>query len=350
MRKNMRKHNRYGLILIFLSTLLLHGCGEEQKIKEQLEKAEQHAQLSINRLRDALNDGHVTNASVLKSYSKNIASNYPEYKDLAIQLGLDAGTSGPLFSNLSRRLDDAIKYPDVFVTWQERYQELRSLSQASDISVFSDALSDPANVLSDMSEGRLPRVNAISRKAEQSQGASKQEVGQQLVGNPSYGNWRTHSSGRSFWEWYGMYSMFSNFYPSRYNYYDRWSSRRGYSYYNDVEQRRFATAGRAQKRIGFAIGPVVIQLFQRVVIFPDRVGQIRMCQVIKCDFSHVPAPMPRPHRTPVPRGCRPVQKDIRVPDPARPSDRRRVSGRAPHESDQPSARRDVPDAQRFPSR
>ncbi|PCJ32036.1 MAG: hypothetical protein COA99_16675, partial [Moraxellaceae bacterium] len=112
----------------------------------------------------------------------------------------------------------------------------------------SDALSGPANVLSDMSEGRLPRVNAISRKAEQSQGASKQEVGQQLVGNPSYGNWRTHSSGRSFWEWYGMYSMFSNFYPSRYNYYDRWSSRRGYSYYNDVGRSSFTSPKQYQSQ------------------------------------------------------------------------------------------------------
>ncbi len=31
-----------------------------------------------------------------------------------------------------------------------------------------------------------------------------------LVGNPSYRHWQQDNGGRSFWAWYGMYSMFNN--------------------------------------------------------------------------------------------------------------------------------------------
>jgi len=222
-------------------SLFLSGCGEEARIKEQLSRAEKHARISLERLRAALEQGQVRNATILKNYSEFIGNNFEQYRGLAVQLGQDATPSGPLFSNLTRRLDDAVKYPEVFENWQERYLELKSLSEASNVAVFSDALSDPVNVLADMSGGQLPRVNAVSMSAEQAQGVDGSNVGQQLVGNPSYGNWRSDSSGRSFWEWYGMYAMFSNFMPSRRYHYDSWSSRRGYSYYNDVGRSSFTS-------------------------------------------------------------------------------------------------------------
>ncbi len=221
--------------------LFLSGCGEEARIKEQLGRAEKQAQISVKRLRAALDQGQVRNAIILKNYSEFIADNFDQYSNLAIQLGQDASPNGPLFTNITRRLDDAVKYPEVFNNWQERYLELKSLSEASNVAVFSDALSDPVNVLADMSGGQLPRVNAVSMSAEQAQGVDGSQVGKQLVGNPSYGSWRSDSSGRSFWEWYGMYALFSNFMPSRRYHYDSWSSRRGYSYYNDVGRSSFTS-------------------------------------------------------------------------------------------------------------
>ena len=56
-------------------------------------------------------------------------------------------------------------------------------------------------MLADMSNGSLARVGAISQKAE------GEGVGNQMVGNPNYGNWQTNSSGISFWQWYGMYRI-----------------------------------------------------------------------------------------------------------------------------------------------
>ena len=38
-----------------------------------------------------------------------------------------------------------------------------------------------------------------------------------------------------------MYALFSNFMPSRRYHYDSWSSRRGYSYYNDVGRSSFTS-------------------------------------------------------------------------------------------------------------
>ena len=238
----MCKHFRsFALFPLFITILFLSGCGEEARIEEQLNRAEKQAQISLERLRSALDQGQVRNATILKNYSEFIANNIEQYRSLAVQLGQDASPSGPLFTNLTRRLDDAAKYPEVFNNWQERYLELKSLSEASNVAVFSDALSDPVNVLADMSGGQLPRVNAVSMSAETAQGVDGSQVGKQLVGNPSYGSWRSDSSGRSFWEWYGMYSLFSNFMPSRRYHYDSWSSRRGYSYYNDVGRSSFTS-------------------------------------------------------------------------------------------------------------
>ena len=44
-------------------------------------------------------------------------------------------------------------------------------------------------MLADMSNGALARVGAISEAAE------GESVGNQLVGNPNYGQWQTNSSG-----------------------------------------------------------------------------------------------------------------------------------------------------------
>ena len=109
--------------------------------------------------------------------------------------------------------------------------------------MFNDALSDPVNVIADLSEGSLSRVNSISREAEmQANGAQNFGPGSQMMGNPNYGQWRTDSSGMSFWEWYGMYALFSNLFDNDRRYYYRdWGRYRGYSYYNDYGRDRYSS-------------------------------------------------------------------------------------------------------------
>jgi hypothetical protein len=125
-------------------------------------------------------------------------------------------------------------------------EEGNNLYQALDSSLFNDMLSDPVNVIADMSEGKLARVNAISREASTlANGSEDFGAGSQLVGNPAYGQWQTDSNGMSFWAWYGMYSMFSNLFH-RPVYYDNWSRGRDYSYYNDVGRYRYTSPKQAK--------------------------------------------------------------------------------------------------------
>ena len=65
-------------------------------------------------------------------------------------------------------------------------------------------LTDPINTLADMSDGKLGRVEAMSKEAEmQANGTEESGPGSQLVGNPHYGQWQNNSSGQSVWAWYG---------------------------------------------------------------------------------------------------------------------------------------------------
>jgi len=221
-------------IVLTCGYLLMSACGNSINVEEQINAANIHATQSLQRLSSDLSADRVRNASILKSYSTQLSQMNPELSGLADQLFLDATTQGIPYQGLARRLKDAQNQPDLFTDWQSRYLEFRKLSEASSPEVFSDALSDPINVLADLSSGQLPRINAVSQASEISANPNAtQGVGKQLVGNPGYGQWQTNSSGMSFWHWYGMYSMMSNFMPSPYGY-NSWSRGRGYSYYNDV--------------------------------------------------------------------------------------------------------------------
>jgi hypothetical protein len=102
-------------------------------------------------------------------------------------------------------------------------------------------LADPINVLADMSDGKLPRVDALSKEAEEKiDGVSGSGAGAQLVGNPHYGSWQSNSSGNSFWGWYGQYAFLSSM-MGRPIFYDRWSSNRGYSYYHDYGRSTYSS-------------------------------------------------------------------------------------------------------------
>ena len=125
-----------------------------------------------------------------------------------------------------------------------------NIFEAADPILFSDALSDPLNVLADMSDGLLPRVNSLS-KAQSMQANNAQDfgVGEQLIGNPSYGQWSQGSNGLSFWEWYGMYALMDNIFGSRRTYYRDWGRSRNYSYYNDFGRTRYSSPSTLRKQV-----------------------------------------------------------------------------------------------------
>lgn len=230
-------------MLILVATLSLTGCGDDRP--EKIEKYQQLTEQRLTTLNTMLDDGQIRNANLLKQYSSLLKQQKPDLAPLVDELAKDATAEGPMFSSLKRRLGDAQNSAN-FTDLDQQLAEVENLYQAADPSLYNDMLSDPVNVIADMSEGKLARVNAISREAAAlANNAEDFGPGSQLVGNPAYGSWQTDSSGMSFWAWYGMYSMFSNIFQ-RPIYYDRWSGNRGYSYYNDVGRYRYTSPKQAQ--------------------------------------------------------------------------------------------------------
>ncbi|MGL5393480.1 MAG: hypothetical protein ACRDA8_19240, partial [Shewanella sp.] len=194
-----------------------------------------------------LNDGQLRNANLLSQYTALLKQQKPDLTPLLDELAKDATPQGPMYTSLKRRLAEST-VPANFADLDQQLAEAENLYQATDPSLYNDMLSDPLNVVADMSEGKLARVNAISKEAAAlANNAEDFGPGNQLVGNPAYGNWQTDSSGTSFWAWYGMYAMFSNIF-NRPIAYDRWSGKRGYSYYNDVGRYRYTSPKQAESQ------------------------------------------------------------------------------------------------------
>ncbi|NMP15128.1 hypothetical protein [Thalassotalea sp. Y01] len=231
--------------LILAAVLFITGCGDPYvaKIEDQLPLVEKRLQ----QLSWALQNGEIRNASLINQYADKLATSNPDMSQLIDEFRKDATVQGPMYLALLQRLDTVKNQGTMFASDQVRYEELVNIYQAADKVLYSDALSDPLNVLADMSNGELPRVNAMSKSDElAANNAQDFGVGSQLVGNPSYGQWQTDNSGMSFWQWYGMYAMFSSL--SDRIYYNRWGRNRGYSYYNDYGRSRYTSPKQYRKQ------------------------------------------------------------------------------------------------------
>jgi hypothetical protein len=233
-------HRIIFVVLPLLLSAFLSGCGDplKDKILQQTPITAQR----IEALGQALENGKVRNANLIYKYARTVAEAKPQLANLVDEFKKEAGRKGPMYLALQDRLNTIERQPHMFANNAALYEELINLYQAADPVLYSDALSDPLNVLADMSDGQLPRVNALS-KAQSMQANNAQDfgVGEQLIGNPSYGSWQTGSSGTSFWAWYGMYSMMDNIFGSRRVQYSDWGRSRNYSYYNDYGRTRYSS-------------------------------------------------------------------------------------------------------------
>ncbi|WP_341501884.1 hypothetical protein [Gallaecimonas sp. GXIMD4217] len=222
--------------LTALLVLMLTACGDP--LQDELDIQSKIATQQVNELGTALDQDKLRNARLLKDYAKRVKDLKPDYASLVDELAKDASRQGPLYQSLQERLETALNQPEQFAKPEERLRELINIREAADKILFNDALADPLNVLADLSGGALPRVNALPKA--QSQQANQAEdfgAGSQLIGNPGYGQW-VQRDGMSFWEWYGMYALFSNLFD-RPIHYDRWSRHRDYSYYSDYGRYRY---------------------------------------------------------------------------------------------------------------
>ena len=233
--------------LLFSFLLILVGCSDP--IKEQITQQMPITEQRIVQLGNALDQGQVRNANLIKQYASKLRSTKPDLSELINEFAKDATQQSPMFLALKERLNTVKTQPNMFANNQAIFDELLNIYQAADPVLYSDALSDPLNVLADMSDGALPRVNALSKaQSQQANNAQDFGTGEQLIGNPNYGQWTTGSNGMSFWAWYGMYSMMGDLFGSRRVYYNDWGRSRYSPYHKKYGRTRYSSPSHLTKQ------------------------------------------------------------------------------------------------------
>ncbi len=227
------------LCILLLVLFGLSGCTSNEELwQKSLQSSSSETDAELKQLVVKINRQSIRNVRLLKSYADVVKKQSPDLKGIVEILATDATANGPILGGLKGRLDNANKAVPQAVKGGEQaviqlQQEFNAIQVAADPALFGMMLTDPINVLADMSNGKLARVEAMSKEAtQQANQSGDYGAGSQLVGNPNYGHWRENSSGRSLWEWYGMYSLFSHV-LSPPIYYGGWAGNRGYSYYSD---------------------------------------------------------------------------------------------------------------------
>ncbi len=207
---------------------VLAACGENFPEKV----AQRHAQVTaqVKQLGTSLDAGRVRNANIIKQYAIILQRERRDVATLIHELAREGTTGGLAYGSLGQRLDKVNRAPNDEKQAGVAFEDLQRIEAAADIVVFNDSLIDVINVMADLSNGKLPRMQAPPSAAKSAQGA-----GSHLVGNPRYGNWQRNSSGQSFWAFYGQYAMMRSlfFRPGPY-YYSSWYGNRGWSYYGNV--------------------------------------------------------------------------------------------------------------------
>lgn len=217
------------LLFLFIVLLSSSGCGRDDRLDQGLALAEQRIRL----LADAIAKGDLRNASLIRQYADVVAADHPDLNSIVDTLRKEATTEGQQFKRLQRRLDEVRQLRSSYGDPELLMVETNSVAEAADPAVFDMSLADVVNVLADMSNGKLGRVGVMSKSDERGLNDAKDYgPGSQLVGNPAYGQW-VNRDGMSFWEWYGMYALFSNLMGGSRIFYNDWDRYRPYSFYQD---------------------------------------------------------------------------------------------------------------------
>ena len=240
---------RLGAGLVGLAALAaaLGGCGDSG-LHARVVDAIGRVDAAVAQLGKELDSGSLRNAALIKQYAAKVIDSKPELRDLARVLEREGTRRGTLYAGLAERakaLREGLPEPGAP---QQAYlsvaEELDALAAAAQPSEFNRALADPLNVLADLTDGALPRVDATSAgTSRRANNAADFGAGSQLVGNPNYGRWRTDSSGTSFWVWYGQFALIRDLLGGPRIGYGDWAGRRDYSYYHDYGRRNYTSPG-----------------------------------------------------------------------------------------------------------
>lgn len=228
-----------------LAVLMLVGCGDGG-LRARVDDAVARVDGAIERLGKELDGTGLRNAQLIRQYAARVAEQKPDLRDLVRVLEREGTRDGALYQGLTTRLADLRASLPAENAKPEAYaavaDELNGLFAAADPGEFDRALADPLNVLADLSDGALPRVDAVSASASrQANSATNTGPASQLVGNPNYGQWRTDSGGSSFWVWYGQFALIRDLLGGPRVGYGAWAGGRDYSYYHDYGRRNYTS-------------------------------------------------------------------------------------------------------------
>ena len=237
---------------LLLLVLGLAGCGDSG-LHERVVAATARVEAAVERLGTELDNGGLRNAALIKQYAAKVTDAKPDVRDLARVLEREATRHGTLYQSLASRMQEVRAGLPASGSRREDYvpvaDELNRLAAAADPAEFNRALGDPLNVLADLSDGALPRVDAVSASASRSANrAGDFGPGSQLVGNPHYGRWRTDSGGNSFWVWYGQFALIRDLLGGPRIGYGAWAGGRDYSYYHDYGRGNYTSPAGRQRQ------------------------------------------------------------------------------------------------------
>ena len=234
------------ILLAVFALVALSGCSNPYDL---LNSDVVRVEKNMDTLRMHLTSNRLANAIRLREYARLLSDADPNMNELAVSLAKEGTVEGQLFKSLEARLLDIKNH---LPGENGRRDQIRDASNqvklilnASQSDEFNRALADPVNVLADLSQGRLPRVDAVSAQYET---GVAMEPGTQLVGNPHYGQWQTHSSGGSFWVWYGQYALLRNLLGGRDYVYSDWAHSRRYSYYHDYGRGNYTSPSQRRRQ------------------------------------------------------------------------------------------------------
>lgn len=251
------QRTHYFVKIAFLTLLFLglQGCSQERQ------RFEQAAQIAKNDIRLAEMryenlSTHVKTDSMMGKYETTLRmaldtveqekGNNPAFQNLKEQFLKDTTEDGVVFKSIKQDYETFKKNPTRNILTNSSvenismdtfnykfFDEISRISKVVSTQTFDEHFVDYINILASMSPNVSPVVvDSVDDTL---------PVGNQLVGNPNYGEWQRDSSGNSFWAFYGQYAFFSNLFDNdRYGYsynrayrYDRWHKNRNWSFYND---------------------------------------------------------------------------------------------------------------------
>jgi hypothetical protein len=231
----------------FIAILMLGCASEEERLTKELNSFHSRVESNLQQLKTHIEAGRMRNAELLSRYADVLKKQKPDMVPIIEALAADATTKGPMFESLKSRTDMAKqKIPGAVKSIEasrDLTREFNAINTATSVTNYNMALTDPINVLASMSDGKLAKVTDMSKDAATSEMTT---IGSELVGNPTYGQWQTNSSGDTFWEWYGKYALFSSLFdrPVSYGY---WSTHRAPSYYHDVGRDYYSSPKQKQQ-------------------------------------------------------------------------------------------------------